>query len=229
MWKKVLVFAGGVAVGSIVTWFSCKKIMYEEIARQVKDVKMSYGWTPPSEEDLEEQFEETVEETKPEILSLDTAKERAKENERRKQEIMQLEEIIEKENYNIFSNPMNLEALSDLGDDDDEDDDSIVKIADYPREGLADRPYVISQFDFINGHNRYDQITLNYYDDGILEEALSEEIIDDIDGVIGKDSLDKFGEFEPDVVFVRNERLGADYEVIRQYRDFVGFPKDEDG
>lgn len=103
----------------------------------------------------------------------------------------------------------------DPAEDDDPDDPGP------PKEGIAETPYVISQEEFIGGNRFYDKLTLNYYDDGILEDDLTEEIIDHPFEVLGRDFVGKFGEYEDDVVFVRNEKLSTDYEVIRQYRNFI--------
>ena len=38
---------------------------------------------------------------------------------------------------------------------------------------------------------------------------------------IGKDSLTHFGEYEDDSVFVRNDRLKADYEILMDQRTYA--------
>jgi hypothetical protein len=39
------------------------------------------------------------------------------------------------------------------------------------------------------------------------------EIIDDIDDIVGYESLDHMGEYEDDTLHVRNDRLKCDYEI----------------
>lgn len=70
----------------------------------------------------------------------------------------------------------------------------------------------------------YEQQTVQYYEeDGTLAD-ISENIIPDLENVIGPDALDHFGEYgEEDIVRVRNKKLGIDYEVIRIHGSYVDF------
>lgn len=85
-------------------------------------------------------------------------------------------------------------------------------------EEVAKNPYVISPFDFgeLDG---YKQISLTYYADGTLEDD-DQEIVKDVDELIGAKSLSTFGEYEDDSVFVRNERLRVDFEILKDYRTY---------
>ena len=44
--------------------------------------------------------------------------------------------------------------------------------------------------------------------------------INDVEGIVGIDSLTRFGEYEADSVFVRNERLKGDYEILLSLRRY---------
>lgn len=70
---------------------------------------------------------------------------------------------------------------------------------------------------------QYEKVYLTWFEgDRILvrnEVDLEEEesdIIVDIKGTIGEDALDRFGEYENDTVFVRDERIGVDYIINRE-------------
>lgn len=80
------------------------------------------------------------------------------------------------------------------------------------------RPYIISVEDFNECDREYEQETLMYYqgDETLLDE--SEEIISNVNELIGDEALLNFGKNsdDPDVVYVRNEKLTMDYEIIRQ-------------
>lgn len=88
----------------------------------------------------------------------------------------------------------------------------------------VDRPYVISPDDFGDIYD-YDIITLTYYDDGVLTDDM-DEVIEDVDDIVGVDSLNHFGEYEDDCVFVRNDRLKADYEILYDVRNYADVIKD---
>lgn len=80
-------------------------------------------------------------------------------------------------------------------------------------------PYVISPDDF--DENGYEIVSLTYYADDVLTDE-HDNVIRNRDKLIGKDSLTKFGEYEEDSVFVRDDERKIDYEILadtRNYRD----------
>lgn len=95
------------------------------------------------------------------------------------------------------------------------------KLENKPRSVDHDEPYVISPDEF-GEFDDYEQISLTYYEgDGFLADDM-DELVDDIEDVVGFESLNHFGEYEEDAVHVRNDRLKADYEILvdtRSYRE----------
>ena len=86
----------------------------------------------------------------------------------------------------------------------------------------VDEPYVIAPEDF-GDLDDYETISLIYYADQILADD-NNVIVDDVEDVVGFDSLSSFGEYEDDSVFVRNDRLKCDYEILldqRKYFDVI--------
>lgn len=82
-----------------------------------------------------------------------------------------------------------------------------------------DKPYVISPEEFSD--SEYNTESLTYWDDGVVTN--DEDIMlsdDEIEELIGKDSLNHFGEYEDDSVFVRNDRLRTDYEILADSRPY---------
>lgn len=81
-------------------------------------------------------------------------------------------------------------------------------------------PYVISPDEF-DEHDDYNVVSLTYYADKVLTDE-QDNIIDDIEGTVGRDSLTHFGQYEDDSVFVRNDAQKTDYEILldtRKYND----------
>lgn len=66
----------------------------------------------------------------------------------------------------------------------------------------------------------YETITLKYYDDDILTDD-RDEIIEDPVGIVGDDFKKHFGEYEDDCVYVRNDNLDVDYEILLQGVSYV--------
>ena len=88
-------------------------------------------------------------------------------------------------------------------------------------EGVSDKqtkPYVIPPEQFGDDEN-YDQISLTYYADGVLADE-NDEVIDDVEETVGIESLNHFGEYEDDSVFVRNDTRKCDYEILLDQRTY---------
>lgn len=108
---------------------------------------------------------------------------------------------------------------------------------DYAREVKSrtdDRPFVIHKDEFENGELEYEQATLTYYEGDDVVADMRDSAIDDVDHVLGLDSLQKFGYGSGDanVVYVRNDRLQLDYEIVKSDGSFAeevhGFTQSED-
>lgn len=78
-------------------------------------------------------------------------------------------------------------------------------------------PYVISPDDF--DENGYEIVSLTYYADDVLTDE-HDNVIRNRDKLIGKDSLTKFGEYEEDSVFVRDDERKIDYEILADTRNY---------
>lgn len=81
----------------------------------------------------------------------------------------------------------------------------------------SDRPYVITPEEF--GDSDYAIISLTYYTDGTVTNEKN-KIVANVDELIGLDSLNHFGEYEDDSVFVRNDALQIDFEILKDWRDY---------
>jgi hypothetical protein len=82
-------------------------------------------------------------------------------------------------------------------------------------------PFVISKALFVSDPdegNFYEKETLTYYPSHRVLLDDDEELIDNVATVIGWKNLNRFGDEseDPDIVFVRNQRLNTDYEVVRE-------------
>ena len=79
-------------------------------------------------------------------------------------------------------------------------------------------PYTISPEDYgeLDG---YETDSFTYYADGVVTD-MDDNPLEDVEGKIGEANLQKFGEYEPDSIYVRNEMLRMDYEVLKDMRNF---------
>lgn len=67
--------------------------------------------------------------------------------------------------------------------------------------------------------DEYDTISLTHYTDGVLADE-DDNIIEDIANTVGEDYESHFGEYEDDAVYIRNDRLKTDYEILKDYRPY---------
>ncbi len=84
------------------------------------------------------------------------------------------------------------------------------------------KPYVIPPEEFGELED-YDRVSLTWYADSFLTDE-NDCLIEDVEGIVGFESLTHFGEHEDNSVFVRNERLKCDYEILldtRKYEDVL--------
>lgn len=190
-----LAFVMGASVGSLVTW-KCVEKKYKQIAQEeIDSVKETYA---KMRKDDFEAKQADLEAMKAKLHPVEP--EQVKTPEVQPEEVKAYEDIVARHNYTSYSNDIN-EKGGDV---------------------MVDRPYIISPDEF-GDYPDYETISLTYYNDKVLTDEY-DEIVDDIDDLIGEDSLNHFGEYEDDSVFVRNDALKADYEILldpANYSDIV--------
>lgn len=109
------------------------------------------------------------------------------------------------------NNPEFDKLLDDYGGKEDK------PMMDNPKDSSLN-PYVISPDEF-GEDDEYETISLCYYADGVLTDD-NDEPIENVDEIVGVESLTRFGEYEDDSVFVRNKRLKTDYEILLDLRPY---------
>lgn len=110
----------------------------------------------------------------------------------------------------------------DISDEEEEEYVTLVREYHPDADNKVKKPYVISPDEFGEDINRT-QISLTFYADGVLTDD-RDEVVTNVDELIGADSLNHFGEYEDDSVFVRDDRLNCEYEILldeRNYSDVV--------
>ena len=190
--KVGLAFVLGAATGALVA-NKYLKTKYEKIAdEEIASVKAVY-WTktnPEAAAYAKKDVEYTEEVYKQHQQAAKSAAEQAKE----KPDIVKYAEKLHKEGYTNYSTTAKPTA-PDLGE-----------------------PYVIPPEDF-GEFDDYEKISLIYWADQVLTDD-NNEVVEDLEGSVGIDSLTAFGEYEDDSVFVRNSRLRCDYEILLDQRNF---------
>lgn len=203
--NKVIIFAAGAVIGSLAAW-KLTKTKYEKIMIE-------------EEQSLREYYNKKVKVIEDTATDLHDSYQRREDALRKK-----LEEETEKE-------PEIVQDMDELHDKEFDRYAEILKDHKYSQEepcfdaGTNDKPYVVSPDEFGDADD-YDIITLNYYADGVVADDWNDPI-EDIGATIGEDFASHYGEYEEDVVYVRNDRLKVEYEILRSNLRYEDMAKDD--
>lgn len=89
-------------------------------------------------------------------------------------------------------------------------------------------PYCIPAEEY-GEYMSYEQETLVYYSDGVLVHDDTDKVINDINNTVGEFFYDHFGENDDeDVVYVRNDVLKKEFEIIKDPRSSKEVIYDQD-
>jgi hypothetical protein len=101
--------------------------------------------------------------------------------------------------------------------------DGLVHTNVFGTKVTPDKPYVITQEEFMQNEPGYEQSTLTYYEKcGSLADE-RDDIIDTAEDVVGLQNMQRFGEGSSDknTIHIRNQVLRMDFEVIHSERSFA--------
>ena len=191
--KNFFTFVTGLVIGSVVTYVIVKD-KFEKIAQEEID-------------SVKEVFGRRVEKKVEKIAK--------KEVEKIRKEYNEYDNLTKK--YTSYSKN---ETEEDVEEDEEvcENDENRVELDEIERASDYDRPYIIEPQEF-GALDGYSLITLYHYSDNVLADDC-DELVEDLDDVVGEDYASHFGEYEDDCVYVRNDRLKADYEICRDLRKY---------
>lgn len=180
--SKVLIFAAGGAIGSLVTW-KLVKDRYAKIANDEIREMREYFYNKAdyvTDNDAPAEVEVSV---KPE-------------------DIREYANKLSESGYVDYSDASNNKEIEEVKD--------------------VFGPYVIAP-EVFDTEDEYEIISLTYYADGVLADDM-DEVIEDVDKLIGRGTLSHFGEYEDDSIFVRDDERKCDYEILcdsRKYSEVI--------
>ena len=198
---KVIIFIGGVAAGSFVTWRLLKEKYIRQTQEEINEVREHYRKKKESEEVTVDSNGATETNEKPDLIAY-AAK-------------------LTKNGYIDYTNPKSLvKATGDMIDavvqkDNEESLDPVIL-----NDPSYQPPYIISPEDFAID-DEYTIVNLNYYIDGVLTDE-DDNIVENVDDVVGLENLNHMGEYEDDALHIRNENYKCEYEILlsrRLYHD----------
>lgn len=186
--KNTFIFIAGVTAGAAASYIITKQKYEEILEEEIASVKETYK--NRQELVIKDESEEVVEDYKPS-----------------KEDKEEYNSILENSGYVNYTKYMNGEEKNKTTEYEpyksNNDNDVIEE---------CDMPYIIQPEEF--GEDGYDTQTLTYYSDGVLVDDL-DDVIEDINTVVGIENLKIFEEFGARSVTVRNEIWRVDFEIIK--------------
>lgn len=123
-----------------------------------------------------------------------------------KQEVEEkIEEKVEVEEKKEYDNIIKHGNYMTMEEDEENEDDEL-----YDSD---DEPYIIDPSEFGN-YGHYATQTCTYFADGVLVDDV-DEVIEDPDSLVGTYHIDIFRDFDATSVYVRNDWMKMDFEIIR--------------
>jgi hypothetical protein len=173
------------------------KQKYADIAQEeIDSVRAVLGYREVAKEYVPKEEEETVESfrTVPSTMvrsSLD----------RNKSELM-------KKDYQLFKpgGPVKVIEGSTETEPQDQEQEEMVAVPEVP--------YIIDDVQYSEECDHFAKIDLVYYQDGVLMLADSEEMVDDVAHTIGNEAFSQLTTGMRGPLWVRNEQISADYEIM---------------
>ena len=195
-----ILFTAGAVIVSLVTW-KVIKTKYEDIAQEeINSVKEEYTRLMVS---MKKKLNDSV-----------TYKDDNNEDDESEKNTDNIDDSI-MTNYNEIVKSY---CSSDEEEDNQNEKEGEEKEEDNDGVSYMEAPYVISPDDFgsVPGYNVE---PLDYFADGILADGWGVEL--DIAETIGEDVVNYLGDYDDDVVYVRNEQTKLEYEITRDPRTYA--------
>lgn len=189
--KGILTFGAGLVVGALASYIVTRNKYEEILQEEIDSVKETYkkraemGPCKLDEEDEEVKEEKNTTEVEEEF----TEEEHSKYN-------------------NIVSESGYVNYTKYAKKDEEVEEQERIPVTD-----PYDRPYVINAEEY-GEEVGYDTMTLTYFADKVLVDDL-DDIVENPDDVVGLDNLRIFEEFGASTVYVRNDVLMVDYEIMK--------------
>ena len=126
------------------------------------------------------------------------------------------EDIVEEEDSIVVVNPTDVEEYEDKAS-------KYYVLGSISEEGVTyQEAFVISRTSYENEYMDFHKESLVYFErDQVLIDD-RDEIVDNVEHILGSEALESFGKEseDEDIVYVRNMRMQCDFEVVREHMSY---------
>ena len=209
-----LIFVGGAAIGSLTTFFVCREL-YRKKLEEEKEADQQY-------------YIELLGYSESERDPADTEDYDTKTNEPNESKPL-TEEELHRMSYTEFMDRKKNEALKNRTriqydkipfNSEEEEVDDVTMAINNDNQDLD--ILIINSEQFASEHRNFEKETLLWWPKNNILSTEDYDILD-VPELIGNNWKDRIGEFEKDVVYVRNMIAETDYEIIQQHDDYYDY------
>lgn len=211
--KSIIAVAGfvlGVAAGAAGSWYICKT-KYEQIAQEeIDSVKAVFSKRLA---EANEEMKKHVPFKKDDVVQPDDNNDSVAED-------------VDEENATITTVEDGVSTIEEVKQLIDYSGYSASSEEIEKKMKQSTKPYIISREE-LGDYPEYDLIELTYFADEVLcDDGM--EPIDNVEEIVGSEWVNHFGEYDADTVYVRNDRLKADYVVVTDPQTYEEYQLEEE-
>lgn len=200
--KDPIIFTIGAGIGAAAAWYFTKRYYKKLADDEIASVKDAFA---KLREDAQKRAEAAK--NKPDLSKYVEA----------------LNKIEEREVKNNPEQEVNTHAVNytDFTEEDEENDIPVrEKLMPQPIEKNVDRtkPYLLNRMPYSDEDPDYTQIEVRYYADGTYADSQGREM--EIEDYIGANLMGYVEETDKDEIFIRNEELGVDIDIVKDVRTY---------
>lgn len=203
--KQALIFISGGCLGAAAGVYATSKYFFAKADKEINEMKEYYETKLNRIKKMQDDANLVMDEK-------DKPIEKVEEEEIEKSEFEEYEGMIDKLQYNKISQKAKKKKKEEV-----EVEETVINV---------NEPKIISYNEY-SDDVKYDKVVVSYFEeDGVLM-LQDESLFEDGLNILGSMNLEQFGMFpddpEPDTIYIRNELLGTDYEVVREEGSYEQF------
>lgn len=209
--SDVLIFSAGFVAGGLASWAFLKKKFDERIDEERAILREAFNQTVSHTSNVEKPQEQAENSPKTHSEGYDRQSMIDKMNNLTK---------IDPESTREYQNYSSYYGGDDVSDEENVKEKRLNQLASQEHPTDNEYPYIIDEDEYANPDPAYEKMTVNYFmDDDVLIDALSHEMID-IKTTVGSENIAYLRTSEDDILYVRNDKTGFDYEIERLFSDY---------
>lgn len=196
MVKESIIFTAGGLIGAGVAWFLTKKYYRERTEKEIESVKEAYDRL---KEDIQKRADAAK--SKPDLS-------------------VYMEALKKSEEKAATPAPVNYSGFTSGTEEPDEPEpiEYVSTARPIDKEVDHSKPYLLDRMPYPNEKPYHSLITVIYYADGTYADQHGTEV--EVEDYIGTDMMGYIEETSKDEIFIRNEELELDVDIIKDNRTY---------